>query len=63
MSEGTCARVQALDASEMRALAGGDAIPECLTVGCGLFARIVAGIAEALANAPVASYAYGKCGM
>ncbi len=60
MSEGTCA---ALGTSEMRALAGGDAMPECFTVGCGFFARFAAGIVEAFANAPVASYAYGKCGM
>jgi hypothetical protein len=55
--------MQTLDTSEIRALTGGDAIPECLTVGCGYLARIVAGIAEAFANAPAASYAYGKCGM
>jgi hypothetical protein len=62
MNDGLCAGVQALDASEMRGLAGGN-IPECISVGCGYLARIVAGIADAFANAPAASYAYGKCGM
>jgi hypothetical protein len=63
MSRNGYANVQELTPSEAQALTGGDFFPGCFGTGCDFAVRVAMAVAEALANPPVASYAYGKCGM